>query len=133
VVSARRARPAKAIEGEAWRPAQGDVCWADLGDPVGSEPGFRRPVLVVQGNAFNRSAIGTVLCVPLTSNLRWASAPGNVELSPRESGLEKPSVANVSQLTALDRGVFVAFVGRVSAAKLDLVLRGIDCVLGRGS
>jgi len=132
-VSARPARPAKAIEGEAWRPAQGDVCWADLGEPVGSEPGFRMPVLIVQGNAFNRSAIGTVLCVPLTSDLRWVRAPGNVELSPRESGLEKASVANVSQLTALDRGVLVAFVGRVSAAKLDLVLRGIDQVLGRGA
>ncbi len=132
-MSTKRSRAARTAEAAAWRPAQGDVCWADLGEPVGSEPGFRRPVLIVQGNAFNRSAIGTVLCVPLTSNLRWAAAPGNVELSPRESGLEKESVANVSQLSALDRGMLVAFVGRVSAAKLDLVLRGIDQVLGRGA
>ena len=55
---------------------QGDVCWADLPDPTGSGPGFRRPVVVVQGDAFNRSRIATVVCVPLTSNLRWADAPG---------------------------------------------------------
>ena len=60
--------------------AQGDVCWADLADPAGSEPGFRRPVVVVQGDAFNRSRLATVVCVPLTSNLKWADAPGNVLL-----------------------------------------------------
>ena len=83
--------------------AQGDVCWADLPEPVGSGPGFRRPVLVVQGNAFNRSRIATVLIVPLTSNLRLANAPGNVVLPARVSGLPRESVANVSQLIAVDR------------------------------
>lgn len=75
---------------------QGEVWWADLGDPTGSAPGFRRPVAVVQGESFNRSRIATVVCVPLTSNLKWADAPGNVELSTAESGLPKRSVANVS-------------------------------------
>ena len=111
--------------------AQGEVWWADLGEPVGSAAGFRRPVVVVQGDAFNRSAIGTVVCVPVTSNLEWSGAPGNVELRPRDSGLSKPSVANVSQISALDRGVLVERVGRVPAAKLDLILRGIDLMLGR--
>jgi mRNA interferase MazF len=85
--------------------AQGEVWWADLGDPVGSSPGFRRPVLVVQGDALNRSALGTIVCVPLTSQVKWAGAAGNVLLSPRETSLTKPSVANVSQIVALDRGI----------------------------
>ena len=82
--------------------AQGEVWWADSGEPVGSGPGYRRPVLVVQGDAFNRSAIATVVCVPLTSNLKWAGGPGNVVLKVRETRLSKESVANVSQLVALD-------------------------------
>lgn len=111
--------------------AQGEVWWADLGEPIGSGPGYRRPVLVVQGDAFNRSAISTVVCVPLTSNVKWAGAPGNVPLKPRDSGLPKESVANVSQVVALDRAALVERVAKVPATKLDLVLQGIDVVLGR--
>lgn len=111
--------------------AQGDVCWADLPAPVGSGPGFRRPVLVIQGDAFNRSRIATVVCVPLTSNLRWAEAPGNVPLPARASGLSKDSVANVSQVVTLDRGVLTERVGRISKRQLELVLSGLDLVLGR--
>lgn len=111
--------------------AQGEVWWADLAEPIGSEPGFRRPVVVVQCDAFNRSRIGTVVCVPLTSNLRWADAPGNVLLEADATGLPKDSVANVSQLVTLDRGVLVERVGRVSERTLALVLSGIDVVLGR--
>ena len=111
--------------------AQGDVCWADLPDPVGSGPGYRRPVLVVQGDAFNRSRVGTVVCVPLTSNLKWADAPGNVELSARSTGLSKDSVANVSQIVTLDRDVLTERVGRVSKRQLGLVFAGLDLVLGR--
>jgi mRNA interferase MazF len=110
--------------------AQGEVWWADLGEPRGSEPGFRRPVVVVQGDAFNRSRIATVVCVALTSNLRWADAPGNVLLSPRQTGLPKESVANVSQLVTLDRAALSERVGALSAKKLELVLVGIDIVLG---
>jgi mRNA interferase MazF len=110
---------------------QGDVWWADLAEPRGSEPGYRRPVLVVQGDAFNRSAIATVVVVPLTSNLRWADAPGNVRLSARSTGLPRDSVANVSQIVALDRTALTDRVGHISSAKLELVLRGIDLVLGR--
>lgn len=111
--------------------AQGDVCWADLPDPVGSGPGFRRPVVVVQGDAFNRSRLATAVCVPLTSNLKWAGAPGNVLLPARSTGLSKDSVANVSQLVTLDRSVLTKRVGRLSRAQLALVLVGIDVVLGR--
>ena len=110
---------------------QGEVWWADMGEPAGSEPGFRRPVVVVQGDAFNRSSLRTVVCVALTSNLRWADAPGNVRLPARATGLPRDSVANVSQVVTLDRDTLTERVGRLSAANLELILAGIDVVLGR--
>jgi mRNA interferase MazF len=85
----------------------------------------------VQGDSLNRSRIGTVVCVPLTSNLRWADAPGNVELSPRLTGLAKDSVANVSQIVALDRETLSECVGKLTRGKMELVLAGIDVVLGK--
>ena len=111
--------------------SQGEVWWADLGDPVGSAPGYRRPVLVVQGDALNRSRIATAVCVPLTSNVKWTDAPGNVALSARATGLDRDSVANVSLVVALDRDQLIERVGKVTQRKLDLVLAGIDVVLGR--
>lgn len=99
--------------------------------PVGSAPGFRRPVVVVQGNAFNRSRIATVVCVPLTSNTVWAEAPGNVLLNRTASGLPKDSVANASQLLALDRSLLTDRVGRLRPKHLAQILHGIDVVLGR--
>jgi mRNA interferase MazF len=112
--------------------AQGEVWWADLAEPTGFEPGFRRPVVVVQGDAFNASSLRTVVCVALTSNLRWADAPGNVLLTARASGLPKPSVANVTQLVTLDRESLTERAGRLSASNLGLVLAGIDTLLDRG-
>ncbi len=111
--------------------SQGDVWWADLTLPAGSGPGFRRPVVVVQANSLNRSRIATVVCVPLTSNLKWADAPGNVLLSGRSTGLPKDSVANVSQIISLDKTLLTEQAGRLSPAKTSLVLSGIDVVLGR--
>jgi mRNA interferase MazF len=111
--------------------SQGEIWWAELEPPVGSQPGFRRPVVVVQGDAFNRSTIRTVVCVPLTSNLRWADAPGNVLLGARTTRLPRDSVANVSQIVTLDRATLVARVSRLSPAKLGSVLDGIDVILSR--
>ena len=102
--------------------SQGEVWWAE---------GFRRPVVVVQGDALNRSRLATVVCVPLTSNLRWADAPGNVLLPARSTRLPKDSVANVSQLVALDKTLLTERVGKISAARVELILSGIDVVLGR--
>ena len=110
--------------------SQGEIWWAELGAPVGSAPGFRRPVLVVQGDAFNHSRIATVVCVPLTSNLKWADAPGNVMIKAKDSGLDRDSVANASGVVALDKGQLIERVGKVTARKLALVLAGIDVVLG---
>ena len=111
--------------------AQGDIWWADLAVPGGSEPGFRRPIVVVQGDAFNRSSLQTVVAVPLTSNLKWVDAPGNVRLSARTTGLPRDSVANVSQIVTIDKTTLTERVGKLSATKLELVLAGIDVVLGR--
>ena len=111
--------------------SQGEVWWANLPAPARSGPGFRRPIVVVQGDALNRSRISTVVCVPLTSDLRWASAPGNVPLPARLTGLPKDSVANVSQIVTLDKGLLTERVGKLPGAKLELLFSGIDVVLGK--
>jgi mRNA interferase MazF len=110
---------------------QGEVWWAELPEPAGSGPGFRRPVVVVQGNSLNRSRLATVVCVPLTSNLAWADAPGNTPLPARNTGLPKASVANGTLIVALDRSVLAQRVGRLSPKLLDQVLQELDIVLGR--
>jgi mRNA interferase MazF len=110
---------------------QGEVWWADLAVPAGSGPRFRQPVVVVQGDALNRSRLATVVCVPLTTNLRWADAPGNTLLTARATGLPKDSVANASQVVTLDKTVLTERTGKLPRVKLDLILAGIDVILGR--
>jgi mRNA interferase MazF len=110
---------------------QGDVWWADLEEPTGSGPGYRRPIVVVQCDALNRSRIGTVVCVLLTSNLKWAEAPGNVLLTAKVTGLAKDSVANVSLIVAMDKGQLVERTGKLNRSQMGLILAGIDVVLGR--
>lgn len=112
-------------------PAQGEVWWAELPAPTGLEPGFTRPVVVVQGDSLNRSRIATVVCVPLASNLKWAEAPGNVLLDAKVTGLPKDSVANASQIVALDRTVLVRRVRKLAPKRVTEILIGIDVVLGR--
>ncbi|MBI3184195.1 MAG: type II toxin-antitoxin system PemK/MazF family toxin [Myxococcales bacterium] len=111
---------------------QGDVRWADLPDPALSAAAYRRPVVVVQGDVFNRSRLGTVVCIPLTSNLQWAEAPGSVLLEAKVTGLPRDSVAQASQVLALDR----AFLdreraGRIGPDYLGLLFEALDLVLGR--
>lgn len=110
---------------------QGDVWWVDLPDPTGSGPGFRRPVVVIQGDPLNQSRLSTVVCVPLTSNLRLAEAPGNVLLRAASTGLPSDSVANVSQLVAIDRSLLTEHVGLISARELEQLFTGIDIMLNR--
>lgn len=110
--------------------AQGEIWWAELPVPAGSTAGYRRPVVVVQGNALNRSRIATVVCVPLTSNHAWADAPGNTPLTAKVTGLPKASVANASLIVALDRSLLTRRVGRLAAKHLDQILHGIDIILG---
>jgi mRNA interferase MazF len=111
--------------------AQGEVWWADLPSPTGSGQGFRRPVVIVQSDALNRSLISTVVSVPLTSNLRWGDAPGNVPLSARLTGLPKDSVANVSQIVSMDKDLLTECTGKIPRVKLALILAGIYVALGR--
>lgn len=111
--------------------SQGEIWWAELPPPRKSEPGLRRPVLIVQSDAFNRSRIATVVCIPLTSNVKWALMPGNVHLPARTTGLPKNSIANVSQLLTIDRTILTERVGRLPSPKMDLVFQGIELVLAR--
>jgi len=109
---------------------RGEIWWAELGEPRGAEPAYRRPLLLVQADAFNRSRLRTVLAVVLTSNTRLLEAPGNVLLSSRHSGLSRDSVANVSQLVTLDRDFLVERVGAIPSDLLARVEDGLRLVLG---
>jgi mRNA interferase MazF len=111
--------------------SQGEVWWADLPVPNGSGPGFPRPIVVVQGDPLNNSAIRTVVCVAVTSNMRWADAPGNVRLPTAQAGLSRESVANVTQIVTLDRSRLTERVGKVPRETLALILAGIDVVFDR--
>ena len=110
---------------------QGEIWWADLPLPAGAGPGFRRPLVVVQGNPLNRSRLPTVVCVPLTSNLGWEAAPGNTLLPTKATGLPKDSVANAAQLLTIDRRFLDARVGKLAPKRLEQILASIDVMLGR--
>jgi mRNA interferase MazF len=109
--------------------ARGQVWWADLGEAEGSEPAYRRPVLIVQADAFNRSRLRTVVAVVLTSNLRLLDAPGNVLIPAGESGLPRDSVANVTQIITLDRDFLADFAGSLASATLRALDRGLRLAL----
>ena len=112
--------------------AQGDVFWTDLGAPFGSEPGKRRPVVVVQSDLFNRTRINTVVVVALTTRLRLGDLPGNVTLQRGEANLPRRSVANVTQIATVDRARLGEKVGRLSQERVAALLEGLDLLL-RGS
>jgi mRNA interferase MazF len=108
---------------------RGQIWWADFGEPSGPQPGFRRPILVVQSDAFNRSRLRTVVAVVLTSNLRLVEAPGNVLVPAKTSGLPKDSVVNVSQIITVDRDFLSEPAGRIRGQLLKDVENGLRLVL----
>ena len=108
---------------------QGDIYWIELDEPEGSEPGYKHPHVIVQNNLFNRSQIKTVLVCPLTTNLKRASAPGNVLLDKKESNLSKQSVVNVSQVFTVDKAQLDEYVGTLSSRRITEILNGIKLVL----
>ena len=108
---------------------RGEVWWAELPEPVASEPGYRRPVLIVQSDDFNRSRIHTVIAVVLTTNLRLAEAPGNIAISKEDTALLRDSVANVSQIITLDKTFLSERVSRISDRIMMSVEDGIRMVL----
>ncbi|HEX2162806.1 MAG TPA: type II toxin-antitoxin system PemK/MazF family toxin [Thermoanaerobaculia bacterium] len=108
---------------------RGEIWWASLPEPVASEPGSRRPLLVVQADGFNRSRLQTVLAVVMTTNLGIAEAPGNVFLSREETGLPRDSVANVSQIVTADRRFLTERVGRLPSDLLAEIDDGLRLAL----
>lgn len=109
---------------------RGEIWWAVLGPPAASEPGYRRPVLVLQTNEFNDSRLRTVVVAAMTSNLRLAEAPGNVRCRRRDTGLDKPSVVNVSQIATTDKRHLRERAGRLTGRLLARVEDGVRLVLG---
>ena len=108
---------------------RGEVWWAELPEPSGSEPGYKRPVLIVQADEFNRSRLRTVIAAAITSNTALAAAPGNVALSPRSVGLNRESVVNLSQLVTLDKSFLAERIGRVAERKMREVEGGLRLVM----
>ncbi len=108
---------------------QGEIYWLDVGEPLGSAPGYRRPFVVIQNDVFNRSPINTVVVCALTSNLRRAEAPGNVLLQLKEAGLPRQSVVNVSQIYTVDKQELAKRIGSLSAQRVLEILAGIQSVL----
>ncbi len=108
---------------------RGEIWWASLPEPVGAEPGYRRPVLIVQSNDFNRSRIATVIAVVITSNTRLAQAPGNVFLPKKLTGLSKDSVANISQVVTVDKNFLTEKVSTLPPNILEQIEKGLRLVL----
>ena len=109
---------------------RGEIWWADYGVPFGSEPGYRRPVVIMQTDRFTRSALNTVLVVPLTTNMLLADAPGNVFLEKSATALAKDSVAVVAHLSALDKRRLSDCTGRLPFSDLQEIEDGIRLILG---
>ena len=108
---------------------RGEVFWVDFGQPFGSEPGYRRPAVVIQADTFNESRIATVILLPLTKNRDWAASPGNVLLRPKDSGLSHPSVANVSQVAVADRRRLTEKIGPIPGRVMEQLDAGLRLVL----
>lgn len=108
---------------------QGEIYWLNLDEPRGSEPGYRHPFVVIQNDAFNESRIGTVVVCALTSNIKLASAPGNVLLKKGEAHLTKASVVNISQVLTVDKSDLREKIGRLSKKRMEEVLDGLSCLL----
>jgi mRNA interferase MazF len=110
---------------------QGEIWWAELPTPVGSSPGYRRPIIVVQADSVNASRISTVICIPLTGNLRWSSVPTSQLMKASSTGLPQDSVANVTQILSVSKDQLIERVGRISERQLGQLFAKLDVVLGR--
>jgi len=109
---------------------QGNIFWVDLGEPGGSEPGFRHPYVVLQNNVFNASRVNTVVVCALTSNVERAKVPGNVLLRKGEGGLPKDSVVNITQIITVDKSDLVEIIGSLPAARISQIIEGVKLLLG---
>jgi mRNA interferase MazF len=109
--------------------SQGDIFWLDLGEPEGSEPGYRHPFVVIQNDAFNMSKISTVVVCTITSNVKLASAPGNVSLTKGEANLPKSSVVNISQVMTVDKGDLKEKTGQLSKKRIEEIVAGFEFLI----
>ena len=109
---------------------RGDICWVDLGEPIGSEPGYRRPVLIVQDDSFNASKLATVIVISLTSNVELRKMPGCVYLSADETGLPKESVVNATQIRTIDKKRIEEHVGQLDDSTMFMIDNALKRVLG---
>lgn len=108
---------------------RGDIWWADLPEPKGSMPGFKHPILIIQSDKFNQSSLETVIGVVITTNLRLAKMPGNILVTPQQSGLPQDSVVNLTQIVSANKSDLLEHVGTVSESKMDQVGNGLRIVL----
>jgi len=108
---------------------RGEIWWADLPDPVKSEPGFKRPLIIIQSDIFNKSKINTIICAVITSNLKLAEAPGNVLLQSNSKLLSKDSVINVSQIITIDKSYLIEKIGKLSLKQMEKLEKGLRLVL----
>ena len=109
--------------------SQREVHWVDFGNPKGSKPGYRRPCVILQNDAFNASRISTVVVVPITGNIRLGRAIGNVTLRKGEAGLPKRCIGNLSQIATVDRSMLDGRIGILSRARFNEVLQGVYALL----
>ena len=109
--------------------SQGDIFWVDQGDPAGSEPGYRRPFVVIQNNLFNQSRINTVVMCALTGNLQRAKSPGNILLEAGEAGLPKPSVINITQIFTVDKSSLADYCGSLSPKRITQIVEGVSLLI----
>ncbi len=108
---------------------RGEIWWVDLPEPKRSEPGFRRPVVIIQSDSFNKSKINTIICAVITSNLKLSEAPGNILLNPKSSGLSKESVINISQIITIDRSFLLEKVGELNSKLTHKIDKSLKLVL----
>jgi len=109
---------------------RGELWWADFGIPFGNEPGYKRPVLILQNDFFNRSHINTTIVIPLTTNLIWADAPGNVFIAKQESKLKKDSVIVISQIEVIDRQRLMEKISKIDRILMEKIENNIMFILG---
>ncbi len=108
---------------------RGEIWWADLPEPTGSLPGYRRPVVIIQSDNFNKTNLNTSIAALITTNLDLAKMPGNILLKKHQSGLPKDSIINISQIFTLDKRLLLEYVETISERKMEQIDRGLRLVL----
>jgi mRNA interferase MazF len=108
---------------------RGEIWWAELSEPKKSEPGYKRPLVIIQSNSFNKSNINTTICAVITSNLKLADAPGNIILNPKTSGLPKDSVINISQIITIDKSFLIEKVGELTNKQINRLENSLKLIL----